>query len=349
MIVICVALFLLFDKTFWSSHFDEDVASVSSLLNLRHGRARIVVGEAGTTIDVEVDETVLRDPCSVQYWMAQLSSPVNNNQNDTNVAASTTYMNDELLHDLTGEDIGVIHISFSIGGSKDRKANDRLNGTHNRDLEKDYSVACLKTTMPSIHYESIDLGDFASYQQALSGQHAWLADHPPYAGTFVIDTDVYANPNSAVTPYLLARALKNVDFAFVYSPERQPPDAHANNRVSLQLSGLQAGLMGQRSNKRTRLFHGCVSDILRKHSKDSIRQQYAINQVLESPLAQFLRIRWLPPEYHCWSPSLTTLENFTISQGPYVQDDPCYFVHSHNLAKKGGLEGKCLSLSALSS
>ena len=331
----------------------NDISAAASY-GLRHdGRSVSMTGASdemgslenqhASTNDESTEGVVSEDLCSVDYWISQLSMeryPTETLRTSTAVPSSNE-MDTDWLSDLDESDIGVIHISFSVGGSTNRKANDRINGTHNRDMETDYSVSCLKKTMPTINYKPVHLGDYPSYQLALSAQHEWLSRQPPFAGTFVIDTDVYANPQSAVTPFLMARALKNVDLALVYSPERMAPTKEDNNRVNLQLSGLQAGLMGQRNNRRTQLFNACVSDILKKHTQGSIRQQYAINQVLESPLAQFLRIRWLPPEYHCWSPHLTTLENFTISQGPFVQEDPCYFVHSHNLARKGGLEGKC--------
>ncbi|KAL7580226.1 hypothetical protein ACA910_012968 [Epithemia clementina (nom. ined.)] len=259
------------------------------------------------------------DPCDEQFWISELAK------------------GDELLSELTPEQVGIVHITFTVNGTKDRKANDRLEGTHDRATEMQYSVACLKKVLPEVKYAEVPLGDFSSYQEGLVEQHSWLAREPTFPATFVIDTDVYANPYSDMTTLSLSRALKNVDLAFVYNPNRGrgPP-----GEIHLQSGGLQAGLIGQRNNKRTKLFQSCVAHTLRT-TEGSIRQQNAINKVLESALGQFVRIRWLPPEFHCWSPGLQNISEFVVSNGPRVQEDPCYFMHSHNLAIKGGLDGVC--------
>ena len=281
--------------------------------------------DAGTNINATVN------PCSTQYWISELAN------------------DNEMLQDLSVDDLEMIHITFEINGMKNMPADDRKmkeHGRHDRTVEKNFSVSCLKKTLPDIRYREIQLGDFSSYQDGLSVQHSWLSSGSNQVhqgggetarGTFVIDTDVYANPNSSLSAIALTRALKNVDMAFVYNPNR---GKHiSNERVDLQAGGLQAGLMGHRHNKRTRLFHMCVAETLRK-TNYSIRQQRAINQVLESPLGQFVRVRWLPPEFHCFS-SLEHPSDFVVNNGPNVHEDPCYFIHSHRLAKKGGLYDLC--------
>ena len=258
------------------------------------------------------------DPCRIEYWLSELSK------------------GEGLLEELQADEIGVVHITFSINGTNDHRANDLKDGTHNRDNETNYSVSCLKTVLPEINYLNVNLGDFSSYHEGLIAQHSMLAKRPTFPGTFVIDTDVYANPQSNINLNTLSRSLKNVDFAFVYNPNRgrfKPDRAH------FQAGGIQGGFIGQRNNVRTRLFNSCVADTLRK--SPSIRQQNAINRVLESPVGQFVRVRWLPPEYHCWSPNLESLSDFVVSNGPRVSEDPCFFVHSHSLPMKGGLDGVC--------
>ena len=272
------------------------------------------------------------NPCSTQFWISELAN------------------DNEVLEDLSVDDIEIIHITFTIHGMENRLANDRKKGKHNRDVEKNFSVSCLKKTLPDIPYREIQLGDFSSYQDGLNVHHSWLSSgnnqvHPggggggeTAGGTFVIDTDVYANPNSSLSAIALTRALKNVDMAFVYNPNRG--SFASLEHVNLQQGGIQAGLMGHRHNKRTRLFHTCVAETLRM-TNFSIRQQYAINRVLESPLGQFVRVRWLPPEFHCWSSQLEHPSDFVVNNGPGVREDPCYFIHSHHLAKEGGLYGLC--------
>ena len=406
------------------------------------------------TIVNQTTTTTTTDPCSMEYWKSQL---LNNDDDD-----------DWFLYDLEEKDIRFVHILFSIQGSKARRAHDGhlhdmtnaiksstlLNKTRTttttqqqgqeeeeegqygprpRDLELYYSQMCLRKTLPTIPYETIELGDYDSYQQGLVAQHEWLATlheqslqqqqqqqqasnnnnnksrksdsitRPGQEGdgggtggattntataTFVLDTDVYANPTSPISPFVLAHALKNVDLALVYGPgrsyyknktknwtstsRRQPRtrttwknptstrslmeshnDIHHPTYISLQADGVQAGVIGQRHNKRTKLFHQCVAHVLEttynhKNKKyKNIRQQYALNAVLESPLSQFLRIRWLPPEFHCWTPPSQNndLSNYQLvsKQFKIVESPtPCLFVHSHKLALTGALDSYCL-------
>ena len=100
----------------------------------------------------------------------------------------------------------------------------------------------------------------------------------------------------------------------------------------------------------------------REKKVEVLNQQGAMARVLKSPVGQFVRVRWLPPEFFCygdprdprdprrqtqsspgWWGSLifglfqgrTTLSDFVIKGGGMfkVHDTQCLFVHSHDLLK----------------
>ncbi|KAL7573377.1 hypothetical protein ACA910_006486 [Epithemia clementina (nom. ined.)] len=286
------------------------------------------------------------DPCDPTYWISEIAK------------------HDQLLDELTLEQIQMVHITFTVNQTTDRNIqNDPNNNSNynkpllNRSREMQYSVACLKTAIPQIHYQTVALGDFANYQQGMAQTHAWLAARgaervrnsaptqrqqqrqeqelqetvPPaaVAATFVLDTDLFANPHSGLTPHALLHALHNVDLALVYNPSRGSPD-------QLQRYGLQGSFLGQRHTIRTQLFHQCVAHRLQQasSSRRPMLQQYVLNQVLEaSSLGQFLRVRWLPPEFHCCQArSWRRPSDFVVLKGPELTPEPCYFLHGHGLA-----------------
>ena len=270
----------------------------------------------------EMEEAV--DLCSVDHWKIKLAEA------------------DAPLTDLTAKDMGFIYTTFSLNGNGNAKPRDRNSKDQSRKLgnhedrtgrhvdrisELNYSVSCLEKSLPDIAHEHVAFGDFPTYESALTKIHTWAAHESPFKGNFFIDTDVFANPLSKVGPDVLAWALHNVDFALAYNAKRDI------SSPKLQSGGLQGSLIGYRKNTRSELFHTCVAHVLQ--ATPGLRQQHAINQVLESPVGQYIRVRWLPPEFLCWAPFIKSLAEFFVPQGPVLMEDTnCFFIHSHPLAQR---------------
>ena len=270
----------------------------------------------------EMEEAL--DPCSVDHWKFKLAEA------------------DAPLKELRAKDMGFIYTTFSLNGDGNAKPRDRSSKDQRRKLGKhedrtghhvdrmselNYSVSCLEKSIPNVAYEHAAFGDFPTYESALTEIHTWAARESPFKGNFFIDTDVFANPLSKVGPEALAWALHNVDFALAYNAKRDI------SSPKLQSGGLQGSLIGYRKNARSELFHTCVAHVLQ--ATPGLRQQHAINQVLESPVGQYIRVRWLPPEFLCWAPFIKSLAEFFIPQGPVLMEDTnCFFIHSHPLAQR---------------
>uniref|UniRef100_A0A7R9ZGC4 Uncharacterized protein n=1 Tax=Pseudictyota dubia TaxID=2749911 RepID=A0A7R9ZGC4_9STRA len=273
-------------------------------------------------------------PCSVEYWKDKIAA------------------DDDELEDLTLEDIGFVYQSFSIGGSQNLQAKTDTDKTFeklDRNVELEHSVACLNKALPGISHIHNFLGDVPSYTEGIQSIHSWAKQgKSPYKGTFFTDSDVVANPWSKLHPNLLTWALQNVDLAMVYNPNRakgyERDNFKKNNFLrGTQSNGLQGGFFAYRNTTRAKLFHGCVEHTIQQFldQGELVKQQRAIDIVLQSPVGQFVRTHWLPAEFQCWIGGVAgegkDLSDYVIHASDTVvsRDTRCFFVHSHYV---GGLE-----------
>ena len=290
------------------------------------------------------------DHCSVNYWLSEINK-------------YETKPEDQILPDLNNDtDIGFLYVTYDINGRFDKRSEDRGRGKFDvdRNGEMDMSRKCLAKKMPQAQVHEAKLGDFSSYLDALIANHQYLgrtfyddginvgnqaedrdsgesssssssSKLPPFKGTFSIDSDMYAHPHSKMSMTALRRALKGVDMALVYTPVRKVVQKEGD--YDLQNDGLVGGLIAQRHNVRTRLYHECVIQLLQEKGK-GVRQQWAMNMALELPIASLVRVRWLPQEFHCWNQDFNTTRGWIYNEGPGVSKKQCFFMHSHNLLTK---------------
>jgi hypothetical protein len=288
------------------------------------------------------------DPCSVAHWQQELSQE------------------DPLLQDIQIQDVGFFHVTFSIQGNvhaeaEDRSANETTK-TYNRTREMDTSVRCLKNALNKTvaPYQLFELGDYPSFHAGITAFHKWAANSSPHEANFVIDTDIVANPNSReISLEVIARELHNVDMTIAHNPYQQL------FRPKLQDS-IQTAIVGYRNNKRMRLFHTCVAHTMDQAfaeavaaeeaeankmsvsgeqtkqpplpKKRLIRQQEAMAKVLQSPVGQFVRVRWYSPEFFCSDRKSPNLHDYMVWQKKgKVRDTPCLFIHSHGVARRHNL------------
>jgi hypothetical protein len=134
--------------------------------------------------------------------------------------------------------------------------------------------------------------------------------------------------------------------------------------------------VGYRNNKRMQLFHTCVAHTMDqamaavkaeaaeeaeeemaavatnktinssaeqpppKPAKERalIRQQEAMAIVLQSPVGQYVRVRYYSPDFFCSDRKSGKLEDYMVwkKQGK-VRDTPCLFIHSHDISSRRDL------------
>jgi len=255
--------------------------------------------------------------CSVSHWKSQIQH--NEILDDS----------EEMMLDLNDDDAGFLYFSFSQDGNL--KANKKKSKREvDRKKEMMHSSICLNKTLPGIRYKDIFLGDFPSFKDGTAEISEWAAEHSPFEANFIMDYDIFANPDSELTRKHLIMALKHVDIAISRNPNRRSPS-----------NGVQSGIIAYRNNMHSKLFHKCLAHVLRKgtfgNQKKITMQQPAIDAILQSPLGQFLRVNYLEPEFHCWvnTPSLKNQDSssqfFTIGRPILSKDTLCYFRHSHAL------------------
>jgi len=254
------------------------------------------------------------DMCNFDHWKSQVEQ------------------DNEILTDLTDQNLGFLYFVFSQNGNFNaHKKNGRQDS--DRSNEALYSATCLEKALPTIPYRTEFLGDFTDFAGGMAAISDWAVFNTTWKGNFIMDADIFANPESQLSVNSLIAALRNVDIAISRNPNRK--------RRSLSL---QSGIVAYRNTKRSKLFHQCVSQVLKTgklFGDESVeelitRQQPAMEAVLKSPLGQFVRVNYLEPEFHCYiaRPTLKRKggnDAFNVT-APVLKDSKrCYFRHSHGM------------------
>jgi len=249
------------------------------------------------------------DMCNFDYWKSSIEQ------------------DDEILTDLVDRDLGFLYFLFSQNGNLNAHKNGKRDS--DRGNEALYSTTCLEKALPTIPHKTEFLGDFADFAGGMAAISDWAVFNTTWKGNFIMDADIFADPKSQLSVKSLIAALSNVDIAISRNPNRQK-----------KALSLQSGIVAYRNTRRSKLFHQCVSQVLKTGKFGGVegitKQQPAMEAVLDSPLGQFVRVNYLEPEFHCYisKPTLRRKggSNAFNVVAPVLKDSrQCYFRHSHGM------------------
>ena len=104
----------------------------------------------------------------------------------------------------------------------------------------------------------------------------WEVFNTTWNGNFIMDADIFSNLENQFSVNSLIAALSNVDIAISRNPNRK-----------IRSLSLQSGIVAYRNTKRSKLFHQCVSQVLKTGKlfgdwvEGITRQKFFVTRIIE--------------------------------------------------------------------